>query len=257
MHKSSLKSFVLAVGAALAVLIAPTALAQVTTSGIAGSVRGTDGNPVSGAIILALYTPTNTSFSAKASADGRFSFRGLPVGGPYTLTVSADSYSAKSLENVSTQLGQEISVNFTLHSDVVKLEKFVVSGERSDLDAGVTGAGQVLDSTLLETKATARRSLNELVSAEPAITLRAINGATGREDAMITAAGQNNRYNSWMIDGNRINDTFGLYESGTLAFFNPLSIDTLEQISVQLSPYDTRYSGFTGASAIPQAWRTR
>ena len=248
MLKSYIKSLALVVLAALAV-VAPTAVrAQVTTAGMSGLIRGSDGNPVNGAVVVAVYTPTNASYSAKANSDGRFYFRGLPIGGPYAMSVTADGFQAQQLNEVNTQLGQDITVNFTLRSDVVKLEKFVVSGARSDLDASAFGSGQVLDSNVLANKATARRSLNELVSTNPAVTLRAINSGTGREDAMITAAGQNNRFNSWMIDGNRINDTFGLYESGTLAFFNPLSIDTLEQISVQLSPYDTRYGGFTGAS---------
>ncbi len=249
MHPTYLKSLALAILAALVAMAPAAALAQVTTAGMTGLVRGTDGKPIGAAVVVAVYTPTNASYSAKTNSDGRYYFRGLPIGSPFSMTVSSEGYQTQSLnEVVGTQLGQDVTVNFTIRSDVVKLDKFVVSGARSDLDASAFGSGQTLDANTLANKATARRSLNELVSATPSVTLRAINSGTGREDAMITAAGQNNRFNSWMIDGNRINDTFGLYESGTLAFFNPLSIDTLEQISVQLSPYDTRYSGFTGAS---------
>jgi len=51
-----------------------------------------------------------------------------------------------------------------------------------------------------------------------------------------------------MIDGNRINDVFGLNGTGLASFFNPLSFEALEQISIKLAPYDAAYSGFTGAS---------
>jgi hypothetical protein len=233
----------------LAALATPVALvAQVTTGSMSGLVRANDGSAVAGASVSAVFTPTNVRYTGVTSSDGSFHLSGLPVGGPWKVSIAASGFDTQTLDEVSTQLGRDISLDFVIRSEVLKLDRLVVSGSRSQLDAGAMGSAQVLDSSILVNKATARRSLNELVSASPAVTLRAINSVTGREDAMITAAGQNNRYNSWMIDGNRINDSFGLYESGTLAFFNPLSIDSLEQISVQLSPYDTRYSGFTGAT---------
>jgi len=233
----------------LAALATPVALvAQVTTGSMSGLVRSNDGSALAGATVLAVFTPTNARYSGTTASDGSFHLSGLPVGGPWKISVAASGFEPQTLGDVSTQLGRDISLDFVVRSEVLQLDKLVVAGSRSQLDAGAMGSAQVLDSTVLLNKATARRSLNELVSASPAVTLRAINSGTGREDAMITAAGQNNRFNSWMIDGNRINDSFGLYESGTLAFFNPLSIDSLEQISVQLSPYDTRYSGFTGAT---------
>ena len=95
-------------------------------------------------------------------------------------------------------------------------------------------------------KPTTQRSLADLIAASPFVTLRALSG--DREEAQITALGQNNRYNSIQIDGSRINDQFGLNGTGLASFYNPLSLETLEQLSIQVSPYDVRQAGFTGAS---------
>jgi hypothetical protein len=60
--------------------------------------------------------------------------------------------------------------------------------------------------------------------------------------------GKNTRYNSLLIDGVPTNDSFGLSESGLPALKQPLSLESIAEISVQLSPYTLERAGFTGAS---------
>ncbi|MBL9213407.1 MAG: TonB-dependent receptor [Opitutaceae bacterium] len=220
--------------------------AQVTTSGITGVVRGSDGRTVAGAAVKAVHQPTNAQFTATSNAEGRFYFRSLPVGGPYSITVTAANFGTETTTDVTTQLGTDIDVNFSLTSGVTTMEKFVVSGERSTLDSNAQGAGTFLTSERLGAKPTTQRSLADVISASSFVTLRALSG--DREEAQISAVGQNARYNSIMIDGARINDQFGLNMTGLASFFNPLSLDTIEQLSVSVSPYDVRQSGFTGAA---------
>ncbi|WP_164976068.1 TonB-dependent receptor [Oleiharenicola lentus] len=246
MQKSFLKSLVLAVITGLALTLSPSALAQLVSSGLTGTIRGSDGNPVAGASVTAVYTPTNATFTAVTNAAGRFNFRGLPVGGPYTLTASSTGYADGKVEEITAALGTDIEVNLTLKSDVLQLEKLVVGGDQTDLDASATGSGTIIGSDKLGSKPTSERSLADMISASPLVTLRDTFG--DREESQITAVGQNNRYNSIQIDGSRINDMFGLNATGLASFFNPLSLDTLEQLAVAVSPYDVRQAGFTGAS---------
>lgn len=220
--------------------------AQVTTSGITGVVRGTDGKPIAGAAVTAVHTPTNATFSAIASADGRFYFRSLPVGGPYTVSASAPTFNTERVDEVMTSLGTDVDVNITLSSEVMKLEKFVVAGERSALDSSATGANTYLSSERLQAKPTTQRSLADMISSSNFVTLRSTSG--DREEAQISAVGQNARFNSIMIDGARINDQFGLNFTGLTSFFNPISLDAIDQMTVSISPYDVRQSGFTGAA---------
>ncbi len=230
----------------LALCFAVSVPAQVTTSGITGTVRGSDGRAVPGAAVKAVHNPTNAQFTATTSPDGRYYFRGLPVGGPYSVTVTAANFGTETATDVTTQLGSDVDVNFALTAGVTTMEKFVVSSERMALDSNAQGAGSVLTGDRLEAKPTTQRSLADVISASPLVTLRAMSG--DREEAQISAVGQNARFNSIMIDGARINDQFGLNMTGLASFFNPLSLDTIEQMTVSVSPYDVRQSGFTGAS---------
>ncbi len=246
MQKSFLKNFLVVVVAALAATFGPQAFAQAVSSGITGIVRSSDGTILRGATVIAVHTPTNAKFTAASNGSGRYNFSGLPVGGPYTISASAEGLTSEPLSDITTQLGSSIDVDLTMKSDVVQLEKFVATGTRNALDSSSQGAGTLLTAERLAAKPTTQRSLADLISASPLVTLRAVSG--DREEAMITAVGQNNRFNSIMIDGNRINDQFGINATGLASFFNPLPLDSLEQLSIQVSPYDTRYSGFTGAS---------
>ena len=246
MHKSFLKSLLLAALAVAALTLAPLSFAQVVTSGLSGTVKGADGKAIAGAAVTAVHTPTNTTFHATTNAAGRYSLRDLPVGGPYTITTKADGFNADTQSDIDTELGQDKDLPVTLRSDVVKLEAFVVSADKNALDANAQGSTSLFTRDQIEMKATTQRSFADLVSASPSVTLRALSG--DREEAQITALGQNNRFNSIMIDGNRINDQFGLNGTGLASFFNPIAIDTIKQFSVLTSTADVRYSGFTGAT---------
>jgi hypothetical protein len=235
----------------LGLAFAPIAFAQgIVTAGITGTVRDTGGKPISGVSVTATHTPTGTAYTAATSDTGRYNFRGLIAGGPYTVSATGASIKSAERTDLTTQIGTDLEVNLAVSTsgDIVALEKFTVRGESNELDASATGAGSLLNQARLAAKPTTQRSFADVISASPFVTLRSMSSANDREEAHITALGQNNRYNSILIDGARINDQFGLNGTGLASFFNPLSIDTLEQLSVQVSPYDARESGFTGAS---------
>ncbi len=228
--------------------LAPLALAQVVSSGLTGLVHGPGGKAVAGATVAAVHTPTGTAYKATTNEAGRFNFRGLIVGGPYNLSITAAGFKAAGRSEVETTLGVDSTEDFDLEpgSDIVSLNKFVVKGEANELDSSATGAASAYNGQRLSAKPTTQRSLADLISASPFVTLRALSG--DREEAQITALGQNNRYNSIQIDGSRINDQFGLNGTGLASFYNPLSLETLEQLSIQVSPYEVQFAGFTGAS---------
>ena len=67
-----------------------TALAQVTTSSLAGKVTLDDANgeEVIGATIQAIHEPSGTRYAAVTNTSGRFTIQGMRTGGPYSVTVS-------------------------------------------------------------------------------------------------------------------------------------------------------------------------
>src|SRR5690606_38834941 len=110
---------------------------------------------------------------ATTSPTGRYNFRSLIVGGPWTVTARADGYAPAQQSNVTTVLGADIDVSLNLAaSEVVVMEAFQVEGASNDLDSGSIGAGGVLTSDRIAAQPTSERSIADLAKANAMIALR-------------------------------------------------------------------------------------
>ena len=211
---SSLQTRLMAAFCAAALAIATPAFAQSNVSAaVSGLVTDNSGKPLAGAKITMVHTPTGTTYSTETSSAGRYNFSGVQAGGPYTVTADAAGFRSTIQQGLTAQLGETIDASLKLPAaDVVVMDKFEVTGEINDLDAGSTGAGSVLDSNKLATSPTVMRSFADMARTNPFVQLRGI--LVTRQMPAISAVGQNNRFNSIQVDGARINDQFGLNEIG-------------------------------------------
>jgi hypothetical protein len=246
MQLLSMTKRILGATIALMFALAGTAFGQgVTTAALNGFVDDSGGKAVAGVTVTAVHTPTNTTYTSISTSAGRFSFTGIPVGGPYTVSAKADGYSMNPLTGVQTSLGESTDVILVLKSaaateQVVTMQKFEVKGEVSDLDGNTAGAGTVLSNTRIAAQPNPGRTFADLIKTNPFATIRAF--------PQVEALGMSSRYNTITLDGAKINDSFGLNASGLFSLNNPFSIDAIDQLSVSLTPYDVRQSGFAGAS---------
>src|SRR5260221_656220 len=117
MQTSSRFRFVLScVLTALLFGLARVSFGQVVSAGMTGLVHDSGGKPVAAATVTATHVPTGTSYTAATKPDGRYYFRGLIAGGPYTVETSASGFKSARRTDVDTQLGSDVDVNFTLTS---------------------------------------------------------------------------------------------------------------------------------------------
>ena len=218
-----------------------TVMAQVTTSGISGKVVS-QGEDVIGATITATHQPSGTVYRAVTNIDGRYTIQGMRVGGPYKVTIAYIGQKTKTFDNVTLRLGETEDLSCSLQDDTKELQEVVVKGS-AGVNATKTGAAQSINSKQIADMPSITHGIADVARLNPQLT-------TTNSGAM-SFAGTSNRYNSFMIDGAANNDVFGLSGDGTnggRAGAQPVSMETIEQIQVNVAPFDVRQGGFTGGA---------
>ncbi len=226
--------------AAAAIVLAGPALAQNTTAGIAGQVSGADGGPVAGATVTILHAESRSTSTTLTDANGRYAARGLRVGGPYTITISKDGLTEQR-EGVVLGLAETLAFNAQLG---IPSATVVITGRAANdkFSRGTMGAGTSIGSRELASYASIQRSLQDFARLDPRLS------QTEKDRGEIAAVGQNSRYNSITVDSVRINDTFGIEANGLPTIKQPISIDAIQAVQVNISNYDVTQQGYTGAN---------
>jgi outer membrane receptor protein involved in Fe transport len=220
----------------LAMLAGQFLNAQVTTSSITGIAKNSNGEPLVGATVTATHNPSGTVYTTIAGRDGVFTLPNLRIGGPYTIKVTFSGLQAFTVNDVNLELGQPFNVNAVLNQNNQTLETVVVSGNRR---AAVqkTGASTNISNRQLTTLPTITRSITDFTRLTP---------QAGPSNSF---GGRDGRLNNVTVDGANLNNNFGL-SSDPLpgGGANPISLDAIEEISVNIAPYDVRQGNFTGAN---------
>ncbi len=219
----------------LVVVPAPVSAQGVTTSSVRGLVRSANGAPIAGARINALHEPSGTSYIGTSRADGRVTIPGMRVGGPYRVTATAIGYEPAVQEGVYLSLGVASELSFTMQTTAVELQELTAVAQSGSFSSTRTGASTQIDQELLNTLPTISRSITDLTRLTPQG-----NGSS--------FAGQDSRMNNIMIDGAYFNNSFGLRNApGVTAGVAPIPLDAIEQMQVNIAPYDVRQGNFVGA----------
>ena len=220
-------------------LLGVVAFGQVTTSNIKGLILDEASQPLPGANVVAIHTPTGTKYGAATNFDGRYNLLNLRVGGPYSITVSYVGYKDQSFNDVYLTLGKTKDLNISLVTDSEQLETVVIQGTSGTGTFGDdrTGAETSVGRRELTRLPSISRSQADFTRLEPS----ASSGSFG---------GRNDQFNNFSLDGAIFNNPFGLDAAtpGGQTDAQPISLDAIEQIQVTTAPYDVTQSGFTGAS---------
>jgi hypothetical protein len=219
---------------------------NVTTGTLSGVVKDAQGGVLPGATVVALHTPTGTSYEAVTQADGRFSILNVRVGGPYSVTITMPSFRTETLTGVVVALGESSDVPVTLQLETLT-ETVQVTAEASQIfTPSKTGATDTVDRAVIENLPTISRSLQDFARTNPFFVQTATNANPGN---FLSVAGRSGRYNNVQIDGAVNNDLFGLSETGTPggpANTEPVSLDAIQELQLVVSAADVRQSGFSG-----------
>lgn len=222
---------------------------QVTTGSITGNVKDPNGQPLAGATVKALHTPSGSVYTTTTSSNGNYTLPNLRVGGPYLLTINFVGHSEASFENLNVSLGTPLVVDAVLEIKGQTLNEVKVVGARKNgiISSQRTGASTTLGLHQIQDLPSLTHSIQDFTRLTPQAVPTYSN--TDGSPSGISFAGQNNRYNQFTIDGASANDVFGLAASGQnggQSGINPIPLESIQEVQVVLSPYDVTQGGFTG-----------
>ncbi|HSK10907.1 MAG TPA: carboxypeptidase-like regulatory domain-containing protein, partial [Vicinamibacterales bacterium] len=218
---------------------------NVTTGTLRGVVMDAQQGVLPGATVVAVHTPTGTTYEAITQADGHFTMLAVRIGGPYTVKASMAGFKVQEQTGINVGLGESRAVDFTLPLESVT-ETITVTAETQVIDTSRAGTAANVSEQVLESLPTISRSINDFARTSPFFAISS--AAAGNADAL-TVAGRNNRYNNMQIDGAVNNDVFGLADTGTpggQTGTQPISLDAIQELQLVVSPYDVRQGGFSG-----------
>ena len=217
-----------------AMLMSVAAFAQVTTSALGGRVVDGNGEPVTGAAVVATHEPSGTVYGVITNTDGRYAINGMRAGGPYKVEFSCLGYQTITYTEIDLQLAETFALNAQIAEDSELLgEAMVVAASTSKFSAQKMGSATNISSKQIESIPTISRSLTDVTRLSPY-------GGNG-----MSFAGADGRTANFTVDGANFNNNFGL-SSNLPGGGNPISIDAIEEMQVVISPYDVRQTNFIG-----------
>jgi hypothetical protein len=231
--------FVLSVIAALA--LAAPADAQVTTGSLNGKVQNARQEGVAGANIIAIHLPSGTTYEATSRDDGRFQINNMRVGGPYSVTVAftgggGAAFAPETVENIEINLGVATDLEVNVKEIAVTETVTVTAQSDAIFASNRTGAATAVTRQEIASLPTINNRLESFVRLTPAM------------GGNMSFAGQDNRMNNITVDGSYFNNSFGLgNQPGDRTNVAPISMDAIEQVQVNVAPFDVRSGNFVGA----------
>lgn len=235
--KQTLKLFALT---AMSLVVAIASYAQVTTSSLSGKVTEGDNVPVAGAAVIATHLPSGTQYYTMTGENGTYRIQNMRPGGPYKVEVSLLGFGSNTDSGIELTLAENYVHNVKLTEEAIALNEVVVAADaaNSTMRSERAGATTSLNVAQINAIPTVSRDLNSLVKLTP----QAYNSSSGPQ-----IGGGTYRENNFTIDGASMNNSFGIGESMP-SKGQPISIDALDQISINVTPFDVRQSGFLGGA---------
>ncbi len=226
----------MAAAVAMAVGISTSAFAQDTSGGVRGTITGPNGQPASNVSVIVTHLPSGTKRTVTTNDSGNYQVRGLRVGGPYKVTFDSDTYQDQDIEGLFVQLGEVERISAQLESESVERIVVTSSAPAFSNSAGSSYFGE----SAIAGQAGLTRDIKDVIRANPLVSI----GTSA--DRELTIAGNNPRFNSITVDGISQNDNFGLNAGGFPTQRNPFPLDALDQITVDVAPFDVKQGGFSG-----------
>jgi len=210
--------------------------AQETTSSIRGKVLDMSGGTIESAAVVVEDLRSGVTRSYATNNSGLFLATRLLPGGPYRVTING----VKTVEVPSISVGDIYNLTINLQTEAA-IEEIVTIGQTADLVQVAAGPSATFNIDDLENSVAFSRDISDVYGIDPRMMID-----TDEDGIDINCGGKHPRFNATTLDGVSQGDRFGLNENGySTAVGMPFPYDSIEQLAVELAPFDVTYGGFS------------
>lgn len=227
--------------AALVLLVAITAHAQVTTATLVGLVRDAQNAVIPGATVIATHEGTGVSREGVSDGNGEFVFSALPAG-PYTVKIELTGF--KALENRGLQLGAGQTLRQTFALEVGAMaETVTVAGDAPLIDTAASLQTDSLGSQEVRELPTNRRNLSGLMGLTSGVNTYGEGGGFVQMNGV--AAGGT----GITVDGTEANsnpEARSMAQYGGQNQISVMSLDSVAEVQIVKGVLPAEYGGVAG-----------
>lgn len=220
---------------------------QNTKTSLSGIVVNESNAAIAGVYITLTHLPTGMIYGCATNESGKYFIPDLRPGGAYQIETTNLGFKKYQVTGIFFKLDEPAVMNITLLSNITELsEVSIIAGRTEKLpQSELSGPVFNIHHREINLLPTIRRSISDFVKLSPQAFGSAI-------------AGGNYRQNFITIDGSEFNNNFGVGDNLPGNGAQPISLDAIAEISVNVAPYQSIWeSGFIGSAVnIVSRWGT-
>jgi len=222
-----------------------TALAQVDTGTIAGSVRDKSGAGLASASVTFVDVATNATTKAQADASGNYASPPLHPGN-YKVTAEAQGFKTETRSTITVRVQDRLRIDFDMTVGSVS-ENVIVTAEAPTIQTDTSSLGEVIMADQITELPLNGRDYLQLATLTTGVvrTSSGTNGNTGGSSTgglnSFVANGTRGTLNNFLLDGvdNNSNDNGGVVLRS--------NVDAIQEFKLQTNSYSAEFGRSGGA----------
>ena len=227
----------------LTVFVGNENFAQTTQATISGIVLGTNSKPIKDATIQIRNESTGFKTNSLSNFKGLFTFKELPLGGPYSISVKTLGYGEQQRSGYTLNQGDLINIEIQMQNEIQNLEVVEVVGRGLKNKTGNLGAATAVTAKLINALPVNGRNFTSLMDLSPLSRGGSISGQLASST-------------NYTLDGmNAKNPTSAGSTTNRSGAPYSISIEAVREFKVVTNQYDVGYgrSGGGTVSAVTKS----
>jgi hypothetical protein len=207
--------------------------AQGTQANITGTVSEEKGAPIGGATVLVRNESTGFRATTLTNAKGEYILKQLPLGGPYTIVITAVGYGEQKKTDYALNQGDQLRVNFSMEKAATEMKAVEVVANSLKNSIKNMGSGTSVTAKDINKLPVNGRNFTSLVDLSPLSSGGSLSGQLASST-------------NFTIDGMTSKGTIA---AGTPSGAYSISMEAIREFKVITNQYDVTY-GRSGGGTI-------